>query len=239
MTAITTPIRKPELWVREGRVWKSSSVEGNGLVLLAGFSTSVFSALAGGLCVVCSIRLLIAFQISFDALFRVADGVRQFDLRKIVGIKTLNITLVSAGHGFLRLHDFQVVGHSGGEAILRLRERLFRQVDGTAGHFDLLGGGVQIEQRGADLIVDAAAEISQLRTRLLQLGVGLEHVAVNAIAGEDRDVDASIDLPGAVRLAGGDADVAEIGVQRRPWDNARAAAALRDSSAARTWAKAA
>ena len=102
----------------------------------------------------------------------------------------------------------------------------------------MLGGGVQIEQRGADLIVDAAAEISQLRTRLLQLRIGFEHVAVNPVAGEDGDVNASIHLPGAVRLAGRDADVAQIRIQveRGIMSGARL---RRDSSAARTCASAA
>jgi hypothetical protein len=69
----------------------------------------------------------------------------QLDFGKIVGIETLDITLVSAGNGLLRLHDLQVVGNARSESILRLCERLFRQVDGTAGDLDLLGGGVQIE----------------------------------------------------------------------------------------------
>jgi hypothetical protein len=104
--AIATAILKPELCVREGRLRKSSSVAGSGFGLLGGRSVAVFSTFAGGLCVVCSIRLLIAFQILFDALFRVADGVRQFDFRKIVEIKALNVTLMSAGDGLLRLHYF-------------------------------------------------------------------------------------------------------------------------------------
>ena len=140
-------------------------------MLLAGRSAAGFSALLGGLCVVCSIRLLIAFQILFHALLRIADGVRQFDLRKIVGIKTLNVAFVSAGNCLLRLHDFQIIGYPGGEAILGLCERLFRQVDGTASHLDLLGGSVQIEQSCANLIVDTTAEISELGARLLQLRV--------------------------------------------------------------------
>src|SRR5579864_2983244 len=93
---MTTPIRKPELWVRGRVLRKSSSVAGSGWVLDEGFSASAFSAStfpprAGGLCVVCSIQLLIAFQILFDAMFSVADRICQFDLRKIVVIKTLNI----------------------------------------------------------------------------------------------------------------------------------------------------
>ena len=76
MMAMATAIRKPELWVREGRVCKSSSVAGSGFVLLGGRSGAALSTVAGGLCVVCSIRLLIAFQISLHAVFRIANGVR-------------------------------------------------------------------------------------------------------------------------------------------------------------------
>src|ERR1700688_2020888 len=181
-------------------------------MLLAGRSAAGFSALLGGLCVVCSIRLLIAFQILFHALLRIADGVRQFDLRKIVGIKTLNVAFVSAGNCLLRLHDFQIIGYPGGEAILGLCERLFRQVDGTASHLDLLGGSVQIEQSCANLIVDTTAEISELGARLLQLRVRFEYVAMNPIAGKNRDVNAPVYLPGAVGLRGVHTDVAKIGI---------------------------
>ncbi len=86
-----------------------------------------FSALAGGLCVRLFHTLLIAFQISPDALFGIADGVRQFDLREIMSIKTLNITLVGAGNRFLRLHNLQIIGNAGGKSILRLRQRLLGQ----------------------------------------------------------------------------------------------------------------
>src|SRR6202790_520322 len=184
MMAMTTPIRKPELCVRDRRGRKSSSVAGKGFVLFSGVSTS-FSPLAGGLCVVCSIQLLIAFQILFDATLRVADSVGQFDFREVVGIKTLNVTLVSAGKRLLRLHYFQIVGHPGGKTILRLSECLLRQIDGTARHGHLLGGSVQVEQGATDLIVDTAEQVSQLRASLLQLRISLEHVAVSPIAGED------------------------------------------------------
>src|ERR1700722_4824301 len=215
MIAMTTAMRKPELCVREGRVWKSLSVAGNGFVLFAGFSVSARLPGVGGLWVVCSIRLLIAFQILFDALFGVADGVRQFHLRKIVEIETLNITLVSAGDGFLRLYHFQIVGYPGGEAILRLRESLFRQFHGTASHIDLLRRGIQVEQRGAHLVVDSAGQVPELRPRLLQLCVGFKNVAVNAIACEDGNVNPSGDLPRPVRLGGCHSDVAEIRINLR------------------------
>src|SRR6202049_2763922 len=159
MIAMTTAMRKPELCVRDRRVRKSSSVAGKGLVLFSGVSTSAFSPLAGGLCVVCSIQLLIAFQILFDAMLRVADSVGQFDFREVVGVKTLNVTFMSAGNRLLRLHHFQIVGDPCGETILRLSECLLRQIDGTTCYGHLLGGSVQVEQGATDFIVDTAAQV--------------------------------------------------------------------------------
>src|ERR1700684_1390444 len=210
MIATTTPIRKPELWVRDRLLRKSSSVAGNGLVSFSGVSSWAFSPAAGGLCVVCSIRLLSAFQILFDAVFRIANSVSQFNLREVMRIKTLNVTLVSTGKRFLRLYHFQVVGYTCDEAVLRLGKCLLRQIDGTACHSHLFRGGVQVEQCTADFVVDAAAQVSQLRPRLLQLGVGFVDVAVSPIAGEDGDVNPAIHLPGPIRLGRGDADIPEI-----------------------------
>src|SRR6516164_6418405 len=104
MAAMTTAMRNPGFSAREGRVWKSLSVAGNGLFADSGLSAteSVFE----GACVVCSIRLLIAFQIKPDTVFGVADGIGQFDFGEIMSIKTLDITFVSRGNRFLSLHDF-------------------------------------------------------------------------------------------------------------------------------------
>ena len=65
----------------------------------------------------------------------IADGVRQFDFREIMSVKTLNKTLVGSGDGFLRLHHFQVVSNSRGEPVLGLGERLFgRRIDYVLRH---------------------------------------------------------------------------------------------------------
>src|SRR6266513_1742854 len=125
-------------------------------------------------------------------------------------IQTLNITLMSAGNALLCLHHFQVVGYSGGEAVLRLGKCLLRQINGAAGHFYLFGSRVKIKQSGAYLIVDTATKITKLRTSLLQLGIRLEDVTVNPVAGEDRNRDAAIHLPGTVGLARVDPDISEI-----------------------------
>ena len=143
---------------------------------------------------------MIAFQISFNALFRVTDGVRQLDLGQIMGIQTLNVTLVSAGHGFLRLYNFQVVGDSSGETVLRLCEGLFRQVDGTTRNFYLLRSRIQIEKRGANLVVDLPTKISQPGASLLQLSIRFENIPMDAVAGKDGNVESAIHLPSPVRL---------------------------------------
>src|SRR5208282_973296 len=121
-------------------------------------------------------------------------------LGEIMRVETLDVTLMCAGDGLLRLNQFEVVGHAGGEAIFGLGEGLLRQIDGAAGNFDLLGGGGQVEQRGSDFIVDAAAQIVQLRARLLQLGLGFENVTVGFSSSKNRDVQTSVDLPGSIRL---------------------------------------
>ena len=63
---------------------------------------------------------------------------------------------MGSGNRFLRLHNFQVVCNAGGKSILRLRQRLLRQIDRTPRHFHLLRSCIQIEKRSPHLVVDAA-----------------------------------------------------------------------------------
>src|SRR5438105_927536 len=105
-----------------------------------------------------------------------------------MSVEALNITLMGAGDSFLRLNHFKIVSYSGAETILRLGECLFSEIDGTASDLDLLGGGVQVEQRGADLVVDASAKIAELLTSLLQLRVGHQYLTVNFVTGKNRNV---------------------------------------------------
>src|SRR3954453_2874819 len=62
--------------------------------------------------------LLSAFQIAPDALFGIADRIRQFNLGQIMSIKTFDVTFVGGGDSFLRLYNLEIVSHSGGEAVL-------------------------------------------------------------------------------------------------------------------------
>ena len=157
-------------------------------------------------------RLLFAFQISFHSLFSIPDGAGQFDFGEVVRVQALDVTFVRGGDRFLRLHNLQIVGDSGSEAVLRLGESLLGQVYRAACDFDLLRGSIEIEQRGTDFVIDASSEIAELRARLLQLGLGFEHVAVNFAAGKNRDVETSVDLPGSVGVSRRHADVAVVGI---------------------------
>src|SRR5579864_7876968 len=122
-------------------------------------------------------------------------------------IKTLNKAFVRPGNRFLGLHYFQIVSNSGGEAILRLSERLFGQFDGTAGNLDLFGRGIKIEQGRTDFVIDAAAQIACLGASLLELGISNEDIAMHPVSSKYGDIDATHDLPGAVRIRRVDADI--------------------------------
>ena len=98
-----------------------------------------------------------------------------------MSIKTLNITFMRAGDRFLRLNYFQVVGDSGGKSILRLLERFLGQFNRTARHLHLLRSSVQIEQGGANFIINSAAKISELGAGLLQLGVRFKEFSVTRL----------------------------------------------------------
>src|SRR5260370_17083785 len=79
--------------------------------------------------------LLIAFQISLNPLLPVSDGVCQLYFGQVVRIETLDVTLMGTGHRLLRLDNFEIVRHARAKAVLRLRQCLFRQVNGAAGYF--------------------------------------------------------------------------------------------------------
>ena len=78
-----------------------------------------------------------------------------------------------AGHLLLRLHDFHRIGDACPEAVTGLGERLFGQVNIALGHGDQFRRGFQVEQGGAHIGVNLAAQIAQALAALLELRVGL------------------------------------------------------------------
>ena len=104
---------------------------------------------------------------------------------------------------FLRLHDFDVAGDAGGEAIARLGQLLVGEVARLAGDRQLPGGRVEIEKRRAHLVVDRRLQVVGFRAPVAEVGVGLEQPAARAAALEDRHVDRAGDREGrAARRTG-------------------------------------
>ena len=64
------------------------------------------------------------------------------------------------------------------ETVLRLRKRLLRQIHRASGDFHLLGSSREVEQRSPNLVIDTTAQIFQLRSCLLECGLGLQDIPV-------------------------------------------------------------
>ena len=94
---------------------------------------------------------------------------------------------MGAGDGLLRLHDFHRIGDTRAETIARLGQRLFRQIDVAARHIHLIRRRLQVQQRGAHVGVDLRAQVLQAFAALLESRVGLQDIAVNAVALKDRN----------------------------------------------------
>ena len=72
-------------------------------------------------------------------------------------------------------------------------------------------GRLDIQQRGADLVFNLAAQIIQLGAGLAQRGLGLQHVGVNFAALKDRNVQPAGHRESAVRIPEIDPQIAVIG----------------------------
>ena len=126
-----------------------------------------------------SLAKVVALQIKLHTLFRKAHCPRQRNLREIVRVQAGNVIRVRRGHGFLRLHDFEIVRDARIESILRLLQRLIGQVDRTSRDFNLFRGRLQIQHRGSHVGIDLRPKTVQLLPTLLERSVRLQHVAVN------------------------------------------------------------
>ena len=79
----------------------------------------------------------------------------------------------------MRLHHFDIVGNAGDEAVARLVERLAGQIDIAFCHFHLFGGGLQIENRVAHVLIDLPAQIFELIAVVGQRRVGFQRVRMD------------------------------------------------------------
>ncbi len=101
-----------------------------------------------------------------QALRRTADGACQAQFRQIVGEHAVDVVEFRAGHRFLRLHDFHVVGDTGVEALPRQIQSFFGYLRILRGHFHLAARGFQVEIRVADVAFNPASKVLDLRSSL-------------------------------------------------------------------------
>ncbi len=78
------------------------------------------------------------------------------------------------GDGFLRLDDFDVVADAGGKPVARLGELLRREVARACGDLELFAGGLEIQERGPHVVVDAGLQIFGFSAPVPEVGVGLD-----------------------------------------------------------------
>src|SRR4051794_8160446 len=83
----------------------------------------------------------------------------QKSLRDVVAVKGPDVLLAGCGDRFLRLHDLDVAGDAGRKAIAGLGELLRCQVPRPGRHLELLAAGLEIEERGTHVEVDARLEV--------------------------------------------------------------------------------
>ncbi len=110
----------------------------------------------------------------------------------------------------LRLGDGQVVCHTGAKALLRVAESLVGELHVRVGGVDEFCRGLDVEQAVAHVLIDLLDLIGEPGFGLFVLRVG--HLLLSFGLGdlENGDADLSCGREGAVRVAGGDADVAVV-----------------------------
>ena len=142
------------------------------------------------------------------------DGLSQRNLGQIVGVHTGDVRLFGGGDRLLGLDDLEIVRNPGEEAVLGLLQRLACKIDVALGHGDQIGGGVQVQECRAHLIVNLSTQILKFGLALPQGAIGLELIRSHARALKNRDHQAGLKGEDAMRGTKiGTAGVAEVGVK--------------------------
>ena len=119
---------------------------------------------------------------------------------------------VGAYDGLLGLYDFYVAGHAGPEAVARLLQGLPCEVHVASRYSNLIGRGLQVEQRRSYLLFDPGAKIIEFPAAATERASSHQSIPVRLAPGKDGNAERSRSAEGAVRLAGSRSDDAVIGV---------------------------
>src|SRR3954447_20116400 len=129
-------------------------------------------------------------------LFRRAGAADQRPLGEIVAVLRRDQLFGGYRDSILRLHHIDVVGDAGGETVARLRQLLVREIPRLDRERELPCCRVEVEKRGAHLVVNRRLEIFGFRAAAADVGVRFEQAPPSASALEDRHVDRAADRKG-------------------------------------------
>src|SRR5689334_1690228 len=110
----------------------------------AGAFTSSSSSYCGDILI--GSATLFSSQKCSRPLLRLTQRAHQRKLGYIILIQRLDVVLIGARHGFLRLHHLKASGNAGLVAVLRFLQLLGRQLDLLLGHRHLIVRALYVEQ---------------------------------------------------------------------------------------------
>jgi len=130
-------------------------------------------------------------QINLVLLLNHPSATRQSQLGQVVLIQALHEVALRALQRGLRLHQRQRIVDARIEAVGLIGKRLRRQIDIGPRYFHQLLRRLYIQQGGTYLLIDPAAQISQLQIHALQLRLGNLSIAAQPGFLKDRDLQGS------------------------------------------------
>src|SRR5580698_218127 len=98
---------------------------------------------------VTSCGISVSSQVGFYGLFGDAGSARELNFGDVEAVETGDVGLIGGRNRFLRLHDFDVVGDSGCETILRFAESLASELPIALSHAHQFGSGGEVQKSGA------------------------------------------------------------------------------------------
>src|SRR5215831_12969729 len=140
---------------------RSSAVAGSFVSTRTGSFTSSSSSYCGDILI--GSATLFSSQKCSRPLLRLTQRAHQRKLGYIVLVQRLDVVFIRARNRFLRLHYFKASGNAGFVAVLRFLQLLCRKLNLLFGYGDLIVRALNIQQRGADFIFHAAAQVFQLQ----------------------------------------------------------------------------
>src|SRR5215475_4599765 len=124
--------------------------------------------------------------------FHLADSSRIIRTRLIESVERHNLVIIRSCQGVLGLDHFNVVRHARLEAVARLINLFFRQLNPQIRYLHFVPPRLQIQQRRLHVQRNRIAQVRFLFVQYFQLKIRLHHFRVNSSAGKERHHDSRL-----------------------------------------------